>query len=160
MRLRVILALFGLSVAWTVSASAADLAPLELVADVPLSGAAARFDYQSLDVANNRLYIAHMDADQLVVFAGPWTRYRWSEAPQWTAEYAPSHFVHLVHGLPATHLDQALRIARRRFDVQCGSPQLLLGHAGCHLRLRGQQCHQFLGVRLRPLVGTQRRIVG
>ena len=67
MRLRVILALFG-SAAWTVSASAADLAPLELVADVPLSGAAARFDYQSLDVANNRLYIAHMDADQLVVF--------------------------------------------------------------------------------------------
>jgi DNA-binding beta-propeller fold protein YncE len=44
------------------------LAPLELVADVPLSGAAARFDYQSLDVANNRLYIAHMDADQLAVF--------------------------------------------------------------------------------------------
>jgi YVTN family beta-propeller protein len=27
-----------------------------------------RFDYQSLDVASNRLYIAHMDADQLVVF--------------------------------------------------------------------------------------------
>ncbi len=51
-------------------------------------------------------------ADQLVVFAGPWTRYRWSEAPQWAAAYAPSHFVHLVHGLPATHLDQALRIAR------------------------------------------------
>jgi len=55
-------------VAWTVSASAAELAPLELVADVPLSGAAVRFDYQSLDLANNRLYIAHMNADQLVVF--------------------------------------------------------------------------------------------
>jgi hypothetical protein len=68
MRLRVIVAIWGLSVAWTVSASAADLAPLELVADVPLSGAAVRFDYQSLDVASNRLYIAHMDADQLVVF--------------------------------------------------------------------------------------------
>lgn len=70
MRLRVIfaLALLGLSVAWTVSASAAELAPLEFVADVPLSGSAVRFDYQSLDVANNRLYIAHMNADQLVVF--------------------------------------------------------------------------------------------
>jgi len=66
MRMRV--ALLGLCVAWTVSAPAAEVAPLELVADVPLSGAAVRFDYQSLDVANNRLYIAHMNADQLVVF--------------------------------------------------------------------------------------------
>ncbi|SEF83921.1 Spherulation-specific family 4 [Actinacidiphila yanglinensis] len=51
-------------------------------------------------------------ADQLVVFAGPWTRYRWSEVPQWTAAYPPGLFAHLVHGLPATHLDAALRIAR------------------------------------------------
>jgi hypothetical protein len=67
-RLRVISALLGLCVAWTVNAPAVEVAPLELVADVPLSGAAVRFDYQSLDVANNRLYIAHMNADQLVVF--------------------------------------------------------------------------------------------
>jgi DNA-binding beta-propeller fold protein YncE len=67
MRLRLIVAIWGL-VALTASAPAADLAPLELVADVPLSGAAVRFDYQNLDVASNRLYIAHMDADQLVVF--------------------------------------------------------------------------------------------
>jgi hypothetical protein len=51
-------------------------------------------------------------ADQLVVFAGPWTRYRWSEVPAWTADYPPGLFAHLVHGLPATHLDAALRIAR------------------------------------------------
>jgi hypothetical protein len=51
-------------------------------------------------------------ADQLVTFIGPWTRYRWSEVPQWTAAYPPSLFAHLVHGLPATHLDAALRIAR------------------------------------------------
>jgi DNA-binding beta-propeller fold protein YncE len=68
MRLRVILARLGLSVAWTVSVSAGELPPLELVADVPLSGAAVRFDYQSLDATKNRLYIAHMNADQLVVF--------------------------------------------------------------------------------------------
>ena len=68
MQLRVILALLGLLLPWAVSASAAELAALEVVADVPLSGAAVRFDYQSLDVANNRLYIAHMNADQLVVF--------------------------------------------------------------------------------------------
>lgn len=51
-------------------------------------------------------------ADQLVTFRGPWTGYRWSEAPEWTAAYPPERFVHLVHGLPRSHLDAALRIAR------------------------------------------------
>ncbi|MGH9342777.1 MAG: YncE family protein, partial [Terriglobia bacterium] len=41
---------------------------LKQVADVPLPGPAVRFDYQSLDAKNGRLYIAHMNADQLVVF--------------------------------------------------------------------------------------------
>ena len=38
------------------------------VADVPLPGPAVRFDYQSLDIRSDRLYIAHMGADQVVVF--------------------------------------------------------------------------------------------
>lgn len=42
-------------------------APLKQVADVPLPGPAVRFDYQSLDASHGRLYIAHMNADQLVV---------------------------------------------------------------------------------------------
>lgn len=42
--------------------------PLRLVADIPMPGAAVRFDYQSLDATTGRLYIAHMNADQLVVF--------------------------------------------------------------------------------------------
>jgi DNA-binding beta-propeller fold protein YncE len=41
---------------------------LTQVADIPMPGPAVRFDYQSLDVKNGRLYIAHMNADQLVVF--------------------------------------------------------------------------------------------
>jgi DNA-binding beta-propeller fold protein YncE len=41
---------------------------LQLVADVPLPGPAVRFDYQSLNPSDGRLYIAHMNADQLVVF--------------------------------------------------------------------------------------------
>lgn len=41
---------------------------LDLVADVPMPGPAVRFDYQSLDAQHGRLYIAHMNADQLVVF--------------------------------------------------------------------------------------------
>ena len=44
-----------------------DTRTLTRVADVPLPGPAVRFDYQSLDVKNGRLYIAHMNADQLVV---------------------------------------------------------------------------------------------
>ena len=40
---------------------------LRTVAEIPLPGGAVRFDYQNLDTLSNRLYIAHMDADQLVV---------------------------------------------------------------------------------------------
>lgn len=43
-------------------------APLKVIADVPLPGPAVRFDYQSFDPAHGRLYIAHMNANQLVVF--------------------------------------------------------------------------------------------
>lgn len=54
---------------------------------------------------------AELDA-QLVTFNGPWTRYRWSQAPEWTAAYPRDRFAHLVHGLPKSHLETALRIAR------------------------------------------------
>jgi YVTN family beta-propeller protein len=47
---------------------ASEHSPLKTVADVPLPGAAVRFDYQSLDTSHGRLYIAHMNANQLVVF--------------------------------------------------------------------------------------------
>src|ERR1700720_2768289 len=43
-------------------------APLKKVADIPMPGPAVRFDYQSLDASQGRLYISHMNADQLVVF--------------------------------------------------------------------------------------------
>jgi DNA-binding beta-propeller fold protein YncE len=45
-----------------------DTRTLTHVADIPMPGPAVRFDYQSLDAQNGRLYIAHMNADQLVVF--------------------------------------------------------------------------------------------
>ena len=41
---------------------------LAQVADIPMPGPAVRFDYQTFDPASGRLYIAHMNADQLVVF--------------------------------------------------------------------------------------------
>ena len=42
--------------------------PLKKVADVALPGSPVRIDYQSLDISHNHLYIAPMNADQLVVF--------------------------------------------------------------------------------------------
>ncbi|MFJ9405962.1 spherulation-specific family 4 protein [Streptomyces sp. NPDC101393] len=51
-------------------------------------------------------------ADQLVTFAGAWADYRWSQVAEWTADYPPERFCHLVHGVPRMHLDEALRIAR------------------------------------------------
>ena len=62
----IVLAFFSFASAQTTPNSAKS--PLRTVADVPLPGAAVRFDYQSLDSASGRLYIAHMNADQLVVF--------------------------------------------------------------------------------------------
>jgi YVTN family beta-propeller protein len=41
---------------------------LSPVADVPLSGHATRFDYQSFDPRTNRLYLSHMGDGELVVF--------------------------------------------------------------------------------------------
>jgi hypothetical protein len=52
------------------------------------------------------------NADQLVTFSGAWTDYRWSQVAEWTADYPPERFCHLVHGVPRGHLDEALRIAR------------------------------------------------
>jgi len=48
-------------------ASAKDALPLKEVARVPLSGPSVRFDYTSVDPVRNRLYVAHMDADELLV---------------------------------------------------------------------------------------------
>ena len=68
-RLRWFLAFALLSLAPSANASgASEHAPLKKVADIPLPGAAVRFDYQSLDRSQGRLYIAHMNANQLVVF--------------------------------------------------------------------------------------------
>ena len=42
--------------------------PLRLVARVPLPGAGNRFDYTSVDDSTGRLYIAHMNSSELLVF--------------------------------------------------------------------------------------------
>jgi DNA-binding beta-propeller fold protein YncE len=56
------------SIGSDVGSDPSNKSPLKKVADVPLPGPAVRFDYQSLDRSQGRLYIAHMGANQLVVF--------------------------------------------------------------------------------------------
>ena len=52
----------------TIPPAPAAVAPLRVVADVPLPGSASRFDYQSLEPASGRLFVSHMGAGRLVVF--------------------------------------------------------------------------------------------
>ena len=42
--------------------------PLRIVRDVELTGGTSRFDYQSLDATNGRLYIAHLGAGLMTVY--------------------------------------------------------------------------------------------
>jgi hypothetical protein len=51
-------------------------------------------------------------ADQLVTFRGGWSAYRWSQVAEWTAEYPPDRFCHLVCEVPPHRLPEALRVAR------------------------------------------------
>jgi DNA-binding beta-propeller fold protein YncE len=51
----------------TAPASAAGVLPLRLVADMPLPGQTARFDYQSIDPQRHRLFIANLGADAITV---------------------------------------------------------------------------------------------
>jgi len=49
-------------------ASPAGNLPLRTVTDIPLTGGTTRLDYQSLDSASGRLYIAHLGSDLMTVF--------------------------------------------------------------------------------------------
>lgn len=50
----------------TASAQGNDALPLATVARIPLSGSSVRFDYTSFDPSTSRLWISHMDANQLL----------------------------------------------------------------------------------------------
>ena len=70
LKLAFVILAMGLAAALPPNAGSDDTkhAPLKKVADIPMPGTAVRFDYQSLDASQGRLYIAHMNANQLVVF--------------------------------------------------------------------------------------------
>ena len=79
--------------------------PLSLVEDLPLPGAASRFDYQWLDAVNRRLYIAHLGDSSLVVFD--------LDARQVIHEVPHLASVHGVVAAPALHLVFATATADR-----------------------------------------------
>ncbi len=58
----------GLSTPDSSIAFPSDKLPLHTLRDVPLTGAASRFDYQSFDENTSRLYIAHLGDGVLTVF--------------------------------------------------------------------------------------------
>lgn len=70
LKLAFLILAMGLAAALPPNATSDDTkhAPLKKIADIPMPGPAVRFDYQSLDASQGRLYIAHMNANQLVVF--------------------------------------------------------------------------------------------
>lgn len=52
-------------IATALDAAASEL-PLDHIADIALPGSTARFDYQSFDATRQRLFIAHMGADEIL----------------------------------------------------------------------------------------------
>ena len=83
--------------------------PLQLVADLPLPGAATRFDYQSVDAAHRRLYLTHLGDNSLVAFD--------LEAQQVLGE---------VHGLPSVHGVVAAPDQHRLFATVTGERTLAI----------------------------------
>jgi DNA-binding beta-propeller fold protein YncE len=70
--------------------------PLDHVADVALPGRASRFDYQTVDPVNRRLYIAHLGDGSLVVFD--------LDGQRATSEIPGLPSVHGVIAAPERHL--------------------------------------------------------
>jgi DNA-binding beta-propeller fold protein YncE len=66
--------------------AAASPLPFKLVRDVPLPGGPSRFDYQWVDSATGRLYIAHLGADSVDVF-----------------DLRAGKVVGVIEGLPSVH---------------------------------------------------------
>ena len=79
--------------------------PLTFVADLPLPGNPSRFDYQWIDTANRRLFIAHLGDSSLLVFD--------LDGQRVIHEVARLPSVHGVVAAPALHLVFATATAEK-----------------------------------------------
>ena len=101
--------------------TAASVLPLKAVATVPLPGASTRFDYMSVDANARRLYISHMNGDELLVFDLRRRR---------VIAQIPAPGVHGVLAVPelgrvfasATNARQVLTIDARTESIIAGAP--------------------------------------
>src|SRR5262249_1618721 len=83
--------------------------PLSFVADVALPGDPSRFDYQSIDTTNRRLYIAHLGDSSLLVFD--------LDGQRVIHEIKQLPSVHGVVAAPALHLVFATATAEKTLAV-------------------------------------------
>lgn len=83
--------------------------PLTLVADLPLPGHATRFDYQWIDAAARRLYIAHLGDGSLLVFD--------LDAQRVVQEIRGLPSVHGVVAAPSEHVVLATATAEKTLVV-------------------------------------------
>jgi YVTN family beta-propeller protein len=97
-----------LLMAWSSGAAAGPL-PLKLVRDVPLPGGPTRFDYQWVDPASGRLYIAHLGADSVDVF-----------------DLRAGKVIGVIEGLPSVHGVVAAPERHRVFATVTGQKQLAI----------------------------------
>lgn len=91
------------------------------VADIPLPGAAVRFDYQSFDPISGRLYIAHMNDDHLVVFD--------VRARRVLANLSGFRRVHGVLAVPSLHRVYASATGDHALVAMDSDTFRILGHA-------------------------------
>jgi DNA-binding beta-propeller fold protein YncE len=92
------------------------------VADVPLPGPAVRFDYQSMDADSGRLYIAHMNANQLVVFD--------TKVQKVIANLDGFESVHGVMAVPQLHLIYASTTGDHQVVALDAETLKIIGRAG------------------------------
>ncbi|HXI57905.1 MAG TPA: YncE family protein [Polyangia bacterium] len=97
-----------LPVALSAGAAAGPL-PIKLVQDLPLPGGPTRFDYQWVDSANGRLYIAHLGAASIDVF-----------------DLRAGKVVGVVEGLPSVHGVVAVPERHLVFATVTGRQQLAI----------------------------------
>jgi len=86
-----------------------DSLPLSLLADLRLPGGATRFDYQSVDADQRRLYIAHLGDHSLIAFD--------LDAQQVLGEVTGLPSVHGVVAAPAQHLVFATATAQKALAI-------------------------------------------
>jgi len=112
----------SLIVAASVASAAASASILERVTDVPLPGAASRFDYQNIDTTVNRLYLSHMGAGEMVVVDVKTRKLVGTvgELPRITGVWAVPALGKVYASVPGRHQVAVIDARRLRVEARVG----------------------------------------